>query len=108
MAIRHAGVDDYVLNRVTYEKIPGKMYGGKPIHHPTEWCSAFLANQSLDDTYIIIFGPLQDEYLEGFERLAEKHGVKILFKSEKAYNYNYNGYARNTLVIFELEQLLQV
>lgn len=109
MAIRHASVRDYIFQSYEYVSDKKAIFGRRLVYKDFKWSDTFLKHQSLEDTYIIIFGPDQDKYLKEFMKLCEKDKVNVLFKSEKAMNYNYNNDdPRNTLVIFELEQLLQV
>lgn len=60
---------------------------------------------SLDDTYILIFGPEQDREKEAF---LKNFKGKLLYVGEKAYNANYPrdvNDKRNTIVVFELLSL---
>ena len=55
------------------------------------------------DTFVLIFGPTQDAYLEFLEKVAAEGKIKLLFKSKKCANTNAGHYGfRNTIVILEL------
>lgn len=58
-----------------------------------------LSQFNVDDTYMLIFAPVNGNALEEFEKQFKG---KILFKSKKAMNSTHPGVPRNTLVIFEL------
>lgn len=106
MAIRHSCVTNYLKSIYVDKRRPGGRWAD---WHTSgvEWNPTFAQNHSsVDDTYIIIFGPSQHKELEFFMEFVKTQPVKILFKSEKAYNYNSNDDPRNTLVIFELEKPL--
>lgn len=90
MAIRHSYVNDYVSWRWA-----GK---GSILYFQ----DSFKPNQ--EDTYIIIFGPDQDNMLNWFRDNISTIGGKIIYESPKAHNYNHpNSAARNTMIIFEFE-----
>lgn len=55
-------------------------------------------NFNTEDTYVCIFSPYQETYLN---MLLKEPSIKIIFKSEKAINTNHSGGPRNTLVVFE-------
>lgn len=59
----------------------------------------FLAQVSMDDTYITIFGPDQGEQEKFFN---EQFKDWIIFKSEKAINIRYSRVVpRNTVYVYE-------
>jgi hypothetical protein len=95
MAIRHTSVRDYISYSYDHRK---------GVYTINDWSATFHERQNKEDTYIIIFGPNVDSLITAFEELCAKSGIKILFKSQKAYNYNYDyPDPRNTLIIFEFE-----
>ena len=56
---------------------------------------------SKEDTYMLIFAPSNANALEEFKKMFKGN---ILFEGKKAMNYNHRGPARNTLVIFEVDE----
>ena len=61
-----------------------------------------------EDTYMIVFGPHQEERLDFFEKSVAPN-YNVLFKSKKACNRNHRGTGpRNTLFIFEVKDDAQI
>lgn len=54
-------------------------------------------------TYMVVFGPHQHNAEEKF---VNDYGKHIIFKSKKACNKNYKNGPRNTLYIFELNEMI--
>lgn len=63
-----------------------------------------------EDTYFLIYGP--DDYEKFGERIENAiadRGGKIIYRGPKAINKNYDwDEARNTLIIFEFDEPVQV
>lgn len=59
------------------------------------------------DTYMLIFGPKDEEVFgERYRKLLAEHNGKEIYRSPEAVNFNYeHDEARNTLVIFEFDEV---
>lgn len=57
------------------------------------------------DTYFAIFGPDQQDMIDGaIEAITKNNGV-VLFRSKQSINFAYDDEPRNTLIIFEFNEV---
>ena len=61
----------------------------------------------IKDTYMLIFGPGDEEvYEKRYRNMLAKYNGKEIYRSPTAVNFNYDhDEARNTLVIFEFDEV---
>jgi hypothetical protein len=58
----------------------------------------------VNNTYLCICGPTQDDWLEKIPEMLEPHNGKIIYQSPKALNFEHDtDTPRNTLVLFEFD-----
>jgi len=88
MALKSLYVNEVVQRGYSYEQ--------------RKWVNSVgYAKYNEEDTYVIIFGPYQEEELEMFRKV---YGKDIIFEGKKACNRNYRTGPRNTLIIFEKQK----